>query len=82
MLQRCQHSVSLSSSVSSPCGAPYLICSALVPNTRALSYFVMYGVVVRLSFAILFSFKPFTPIEPFAVAPLGSPDVTTLPCIC
>jgi hypothetical protein len=27
-----------------------LICRALVPSTRARSYFVMYGVVTRVSF--------------------------------
>lgn len=31
---------------------PYLICNALVPNIRALSYFVMYGVVIRSLFSL------------------------------
>ena len=36
-------------------GATHLICSALVPSTLALSYLVMYGVVVRLSSGIFLS---------------------------
>ena len=33
----------------------YLICSALVPSTRALSYLVMYGVVVLLAAGMAWS---------------------------
>lgn len=54
-----------------------LICSALVPKILALSYFVMYGVVVLSLFGIFLSFdaKPFA----FAAAADGSPEMTT-PC--
>lgn len=37
-----------------------LICSALVPNTLALSYFVMYGVVDLSCSGIFFAFNPST----------------------
>lgn len=38
----------------------HLICNALVPSTRARSYFVMYGVVLLFSFGIFLSLKPCT----------------------
>lgn len=39
---------------------PHLICNALVPNTLARSYFVIYGVVLRFSFEIFLSLNPCT----------------------
>jgi hypothetical protein len=38
----------------------HLICKALVPRTRARSYLVMYGVVLRSSVGIFFSRTPMT----------------------
>ena len=38
----------------------YLICNALVPNTRARSYFVIYGVVDLFSVGTFLSFNPAT----------------------
>lgn len=38
----------------------YLICNALVPNTLARSYLVIYGVVVLFSFGIRLLLIPFT----------------------
>jgi len=63
----------------------YLICSARVPRSRALSYFVMYGVVDRLSLGILFlSSSPAPRPAWFAVAAATSPDATKSwppPCV-
>lgn len=59
----------------------HLICSARVPNTRALSYFVMYGVVVRLSLSTRLSFSfstVFLTLSFDAAAALASPDTTIL----
>lgn len=59
----------------------YLICSARVPSTRALSYFVMYGVVVRLSLSTRLSFSfstVFFTLSFDAAAALASPDTTML----
>lgn len=36
----------------------HLICNALVPNTLARSYFVIYGVVLLFSFGIFLSLSP------------------------
>ena len=47
-------------------GGSYLICSALVPNTLARSYLVIYGVVV------LFSLGTFLFLIPFTVFRFGS----------
>jgi hypothetical protein len=59
----------------------HLICRALVPNTRARSYFVMYGVVVRLSLSTLLSFSfstVFFTLSLAAAAALASPETTML----
>lgn len=54
-----------------------LICNALVPRMRAFSYFVMNGVVVRLSLGIFLSLcDNFWPVA--RAAALGSPETTTL----
>jgi hypothetical protein len=68
---------SVSPSRSTKTGAFMLICSALVPKILALSYFVMYGVVVLWSFAIFLSFGALS--FPLAAAADGSPEITT-PC--
>lgn len=76
-VNQCQPSFLVSTSLSTT----YLICSALVPSTRARSYFVMYGVVVRLSLSTLLSFVSVTVFfaSPLALAAaLGSPDATML----
>ena len=57
---------------------PYLICSALVPNTLAFSYLVIYGVVVLFSLAIFFSLSPTTafffppPLPPAGASPTAT----------
>lgn len=53
----------------------HLICNALVPSTRARSYFVMYGVVLLFSFGIFLSLNPCTAFffpPPVAFWPPGS----------
>jgi len=59
----------------------YLICNARVPSTRALSYLVMYGVVLRFSVEIFLSLTPFTVLSDFAAFSCTemSPLVTMLP---
>lgn len=58
----------------------YLICNALVPNTLARSYLVMYGVVLRFSSGIFFSLSPTTaflfPDAPPPPPPVPSPTAT------
>lgn len=48
----------------------HLICSALVPNTLARSYLVIYGVVVRLSVAIFLLLMLLTVLAPLGWSPL------------
>lgn len=57
-------------------GSTNLICKALVPRTRALSYLVMYGVVVRWSLGTFFS--RYCSMTLPAYPALGSPETTTL----
>jgi hypothetical protein len=59
----------------------YLICNARVPSTRALSYLVMYGVVLRFSVEIFLSLTPFTVLSDFAAFSCAemSPLVTMFP---
>jgi hypothetical protein len=66
---------------SRPSNPTYLICNARVPSTRALSYLVMYGVVLRFSFEIFLSLTPFTVLSDFAAFSCAemSPLVTMLP---
>ena len=53
------------------CINTHLICNALVPNIRARSYFVKYGVVTRSLFGCLSPCKPTTP--PPSAWPAPSP---------
>ena len=58
-----------------------LICSALVPNIRAFSYLVMYGVVERWSLGTFLDFSAATVFladDLAAAAALGSPLSTML----
>ena len=76
------HTVSLVFACTVRLPAPaYLICSARVPSTRAFSYLVMYGVVVRRCGATFLSFSlstVFLALFLAAAAALASPETTML----
>jgi len=57
---------------------PYLICKARVPNTRALSYLVMYGVVVRFSLGTFLSLMLLTVFRSSAFLAASASPLTTM----
>lgn len=81
---------SVSPSKSTNTGAFIDICSALVPRILALSYLVIYGVVVLSSLGIAFSFKVFllvcsllpnsSPVIPLATMPSPFSALGPSPC--